>query len=59
MRRILPLLKVLVIVSYWVSGEDISKTQIVVGENVKKVAIVFRNISRVSMQLPIGAKLEN
>lgn len=44
---------------YWVTGDDLNSTQIIVGKNVKQIAVVFRNITRVSINLPSGARIVN
>lgn len=43
--------------SYWVSGVDIDETQIIVGENVKTVAVVFKNVSGFSISVPNSASI--
>lgn len=42
---------------YWVSGADISNTQIVTGDNVKKVNLVFRSVTKVAIKLPRGSRI--
>lgn len=42
---------------YWVSGTDISNTQIVTGDNVKKVNLMFRSVTKVVIKLPKGARI--
>ena len=41
--------------NYWVSKADLDNTQIVFGDNIKKVAVVFRNVSSFEISMPSNA----
>jgi hypothetical protein len=40
---------------YWVSKADVNNLQIIFGENTKKVAIVFKNVSGFEISQPSDA----
>lgn len=42
---------------YWISGADINSTQIVVDENIKKIELKFRSVSKININLPAGARM--
>lgn len=41
----------------WVTGADVSGSQIILGENVKRISVTFRNVQSVSATVPGDAKI--